>query len=237
MNIRMTIAVLSLAAVISFPAASSAETRFFIWPNQYSYGTPSGTFTWHTTSLGVNFGQGFGPVGFGTMLYYGPLANLTFAGSGLSGYSGQVVGGEVGLRFGLGAGPLGIGASAGYGGFVMNARGPSAPDAVLLSSLGLRFGIGAQAAIAPGLTLHGNWATLSGLSNRAEFSLSAPPIAVQHNGSGSGSEYNIGVTFSPLPLMSVYADYRSASIHNSWSGGGTSTTSYSGYVLGVNFRF
>jgi len=237
LRIRTKIAVLTLVSVLMLSVTAQAGTQVFIWPSNYSYGTPSGTFAWNTTSLGFRFDQGFGPVGFGTMLFYGPITNFSFAGSGLSGYNGQVVGGDAGLRFALGAGPLGFGAFAGYGGFVANARGPVASDAVLLSSLGFRLGFDARAAIAPGVTLRGNWTTLSGVSSRADISLSSPPVAVQHSGTGNGSEYNIGVTFSPLPLVSVFADYRSASFQNNWSGGGTTTTSYSGYFLGVEFRF
>lgn len=237
MKIRTKILILTLASVLMISATAQGGTKVFIWPSNFSYGTPSGTFAWNSTPFGFRFDQGFGPVGFGTMLFYGPISNFSFAGTGLPGYTGQVVGGETGLRFALGAGPLGIGASAGYGGFVLNARGPVASDAVLLSSLGFRLGVDARAAIAPGVTLHGSWTTLSGLNSRADMSLSSPPVAAQHTGTGNGSEYNIGVSFSPVPLVSVFADYRSATFQNTWSGGGTTTTSYSGYFLGVEFRF
>ncbi|MGH2436735.1 MAG: hypothetical protein ACRDFA_07060 [bacterium] len=237
MRIRTIMVVLTLGSILMLPAAAHADTQLYIWPSTYSYATPSGTFAWNTTALGLKFDQGFGPLGFRTMLFYGPVSNFSFAGSGLSGYGGQVVGGEGGLRFGLGLGPVGVGAFAGYGGFVMNARGPSAPDAVLLSSLGLRLGVDARAALAPGVTLRGNWTRLSGLNSRADISLSSPLVGAQHTGVGNGSEYTIGVTISPLPLVSVFADYRSASLQTNWSGGGSTTTSYSGYFLGVGLRF
>jgi hypothetical protein len=234
---RIGIAVVMLASLLMLPAGARAATQVFMWPSQFSYGTPSGTFGWNATNLGVRFGPALGPVEFGTMLYYGPLSNVSFAGSPLSGYGGQVVGGETGLRLGLGAGPIGLGAFAGYGGFVFNARGPVASDVVLLSSLGFRLGFDARMTVAPGVSLRGSWTALSGLSNRADIAMSSPAIAAQHTGSGSGSEFNVGVTFSPLPLVTAFAEYRSGTFLTNWSGGTLTSSSYSGYFLGVQFRF
>ena len=223
--------------VLMMPPGAHAATQVFMWPSQFSYGTPSGTFGWNATSFGVRFGPGFGPVEFGTMLHYGPISNMSFAGSTLSGYSGQVVGGETGLRFALGVGPVGVGAFAGYGGSVFNARGPVASDAVLLSSLGFRLGVDARMTVAPGVSLRGSWTALSGLNNRADISMSSPAIAAQHTGTGSGSEFNIGVTFSPVPLVTAFAEYRSGTFMTNWSSGALTSSSYSGYFLGVQFRF
>lgn len=226
-----------LAATLAAPPAAPAQTQVFLWPAQFSFGTPSGTFTWSATSLGVRFGPGLGPVEFGTTLSYGSITNLSFAGSLLSGYSGQMVAGEVGPRLALGAGPLGVGASAGYGGFVVNARGPASTDALLLSSLGFRLGLEGRLSIAPALALRGSWHALTGLSQRAEFSLSSPGVAAQHSGSGSGSEFRIGLAFSPLPLVEGFAEYRSGSFTTVWSAGGSTPSSYSGYLLGVRLSF
>lgn len=236
MRIPVTMALI-LIAVLAVPSAAPAATQFFLSPSQFTFATPSGTFTWSATSLGARFGPQLGPVEFGTMLSYAPVGALSFAGSPLSGYSGQMLTGEIGPRFGLGLGPIGVGASAGYGGFVMNARGPAASDAVLFSSLGFRLGVDARVSIAPTLSLRTGWTALTGLSTRADLSLSSPGLAAQHSGSGTGSEFTIGLVFAPLPLVTAFAEYRSGTFFTNWSGAGPTTSSYSGYVLGVSMRF
>lgn|GEM_PF-4759591 len=123
------------------------------------------------------------------------------------------------MRLGLGAGPLGVGAFAGYGGFVLNARGPTASDAILLSSLGFRLRVDGRLLIAPGVAFRAGWSSLPSLSNRADISMTSPAVAAQHAGPGSGSEYSLGLSFSPLPLVTVFADYRSGTFQTNWSGG------------------
>lgn len=229
--------VLVLTIALAVPSAARGATQFFLSPSQVTFATPSGAFTWNATSIGARFGPQLGPVEFGTMLSYAPVGGLSFAGSPLSGYSGQMLAGEIGPRFGLGFGPIGVGASLGYGGFVMSGRGPAASDGVLFSSLGFRLGLDARVTIAPTLSLRTGWTALSGLSTRADISLSSPGLAAQHAGSGSGSEFTIGLAFTPLPLVAAYAEYRSGSFFTNWSGAGPTSSSYRGYVLGVQMRF
>jgi len=92
-------------------------------------------------------------------------------------------------------------------------------------------------ALAPGVALRGSYAVLSGVSSQADISMSAPAVAARDTGSGSGSEYALGIAVSAAPLLTVFADYRSATLQPTWSGGGTTTTSTSGYYLGVQLRF
>ncbi|HEU5299381.1 MAG TPA: hypothetical protein VFW08_07795 [bacterium] len=232
------ITLLLLVTMLAIPPVTRAGTQVFLAPSQFTFATPSGTFNWSATSIGGRFGPSLGPLEFGTMLSYAPVNSLSFMGSPLSGYSGQMFAGEIGPRFALGFGPIGVGASAGYGGFVLNARGPAASDAVLLSSLGFRLGVDARLTVAPTLSVRAGWTALTGLSTRADFSVSAPvAVVAQHAGSGSGSEFSIGVSFAPLPLVAAYAEYRSGTFFTGWSGGGSTSSSYSGYVLGVQVRF
>ncbi|HET6781843.1 MAG TPA: hypothetical protein VFH67_07085 [bacterium] len=232
---RIVVLVVAVFTGLLMPAQAA---QVMIWPSQFSYGTPAGTFTWNSTAIGLRLDQPIGPfLALGTTLYYGPISNFSFAGSSLSGYSGQTLAGDISLRMGVSAGPLGLTAYAGYGGFGLNASGPSAPDRVVLSSLGFRTGTEAKVPLAPALSLQGSWTFQTGVNSSANISLSSPFTAAQHSGVGSGSEYQLVVVFSPLPRTGFFAGYRGGSHQNNWSGGGTTTTSYSGPFAGFEIRF
>jgi hypothetical protein len=42
---------------------------------------------------------------------------------------------------------------------------------------------------------------------------------------------------SPVPMTSVYAGYRSGTQQITWSGGGNTTNTWSGWLVGVDLRF
>jgi hypothetical protein len=57
-------------------------------------------------------------------------------------------------------------------------------------------------------------------------------------GSGTGNEYEVALVVSPVPTTSVYAGYRSGTQQITWSGGGGNTTNtWSGWMVGVDLRF
>ncbi|MDQ7842870.1 MAG: hypothetical protein QN141_07320 [Armatimonadota bacterium] len=237
MKTRVLPAAVLLVAFFGLPPAAQAATQAFLWPSQYAYATPAGTYRWSATTLGLQIGTGIGPAQVGGSFFYGPVDHLSFAGSPLAGFRGQLVGGEASLRLGLGAGGFGLGAFAGYGGFVFTATGPSPSDAVLLSSAGFRYGVDGRLPLAPGTVLRGSWTALAGLSNRAELAMSSPAVAAQHAGPGGGSEYSLGLALSPLPLVTAFVDYRTSTFQTTWSGGPVTSSTYTGYLVGVQLRF
>lgn len=231
----LSLAILGLAR----PAAAAAQ--FTIWPANYTYGTPSGQFTWTATTYAVTFEQSLAPfTSFRTNLAYGPTSNVTFAGSALSGYSGGVLLADAALRVGMQTGPVGLAAYGGYGGLFFNATGSTATDRAVLQSAGTRLGVEANVAPAPGVTFRSNYTIMTGLTTNANFAISTPPPGVTGNftGSGTGNEYEVALVFSPVPATSVYAGYRSGTQQITWSGGGGNTTNtWSGWLVGVDLRF
>jgi len=220
------------------PAYADAATQFTLWPAEFTYGTPSGTFTWNATMFGLRFDQPMGPlVSLQTSLRYGAIANLSFAGSSLSGSSGSTLVADSALRIGLRTGPVGVAAFGGYGGLLVNATGPAASDAVVLQSLSARLGVEVVAATSRGLELRGSYTLLPSITTRADISLTAPPTAASDSGSGSGSEYEITLLFSPVPVTTIFAGYRGGTHQISWSGGPATTTTFNGFVAGVELHF
>lgn len=234
--IAMTL--VTMLAGLLMPMAAHAAAQIVIWPAQFSYGTPSGTFTWNSTAIGLRLDQAIAPFSaVGTSFYYGSISNLTFAGGSLSGYSGQTLAGDLSLRLGMSAGPLGLTGYAGYGGSVLNASGPAASDRIVLTTLGFRVGAEAKIPLTSGLALRGSWTALTGLNSQANFSLSTPPTAASQSGTGSGSEYEVAVLFSPISQTSILAGYRAGTYQTAWSGSGTTTTRYDGFFVGLEIRF
>ncbi|HEX4841646.1 MAG TPA: hypothetical protein VFV60_05725, partial [bacterium] len=211
---RLGVVILGLLlAILGLARPVAAAAQFTIWPANYTYGTPSGQFTWTATTYAVAFEQSLAPfTSLRTNLAYGPTSNVTFSPSGaLSGYSGGVLLADAALRVGLQTGPVGLAAYGGYGGLFFNATGPTAADRVVLQSAGTRLGVEANVAAAPGVTLRGSYTITSGLTTNANFSVSQPPPGVTGNftGSGTGNEYEVALVLSPVPTTSVYAGYRS----------------------------
>jgi hypothetical protein len=237
---RMLIAglLLTITVVAARPEQAHAGAGVTIWPSEFSYGTPSGTVTWNTTALGLRFSSPVGPfLGIGADVYYGTPTNLRFNGSPLSGYSGQAVGGELALRFGTGLGPVGATAFAGYGVLSLNASGPTAPERIVLYSTGFRLGAEARVTIRDGLALKGRFTGVTGLNSSGNLSLTSPPLAVQDSGTGSGSEYEVSLSYSPVGLVSVSVGYRAGNHTTNWSSGGSTTTRFSGFFVGAQTGF
>jgi hypothetical protein len=68
--------------------------------------------------------------------------------------------------------------------------------------------------------------------------MSSPPVTGTFSGAGTGNEYEVDLVLSPVPLTSVYAGYRSGTQQISWSGGGGNTTNtFSGWMVGMDLRF
>jgi hypothetical protein len=239
---RLSVLVVGLSLAVLMPARmAAAATQLSIWPADYTYGTPAGQFAWSATSYGIGFEQSLGPfVSLQTRLAYGPMTNFYFRGAAMSGYTGSVVVGDTALRVGLNTGPIGLSAFGGYGGLFFNASGSTASDRVILQSSGARLGVEASVTPAPGVLLRGSYTMTTALTTNANVSVSSPPpaVAASYNGSGSGNEYEIALLLSPVPLTSVYAGYRSGTQQISWSGGGGNTTNtFSGWIVGVELRF
>ncbi len=238
---RLGALVIGLSLAVLMPArTAAAATQLSIWPADYTYGTPAGQFAWSATSYGIGFEQSLGPfVSLQTRLAYGPITNLNFRGSALSGYTGSVLLADSALRVGLSAGPVALAAFGGYGGLFFNATGPTAPDRVLLLSSGARLGVEASVAPAPGILLRGTYTVATALTTNANVSVSAPlpAVAATYNGTGNGNEYEIALVLSPVPLTSVYAGYRSGTQQISWTGGGNTTNTFSGWIVGMELRF
>lgn len=238
---RLGVVILGLAlTVLGLTRPVAAAAQFTIWPANYTYGTPSGQFTWTATTYGVTFAQSLAPfTSLRTNLAYGPTSNVTFGGSGLSGYSGGVLLADTALRVGLQTGPVGLAVYGGYGGLFFNATGSTAADRVVLQSAGTRLGVEANMSPAPGVVLRGSYTMTTGLTTSANFSISNPPPGVTGNfaGSGTGNEYEVALVLSPVPTTSVYAGYRSGTQQITWSGGGNTTNTFNGWLVGVDLRF
>jgi len=238
MRLLIVLAVVALL-IGMFPAGSAeAATQFSIWPAEFSYGIPApGTFTWTSTMFGLRFGQPLGPfVGLDTTLRYGAVANLSYSGTSLSGYSGSTFVADSVLRVGVRAGTFSVAGFGGYGGLLMNAT--SGSNNIVLQSLGPRLGVEASLALSGGLVLRGSYTILPSLTTRADIvSTGPPPPAGQSSGSGTGNEHEIALTYSPLPVTTVFVGYRGMTQSISWSGAGTTSTSFSGFTAGVELHF
>ncbi len=237
---RLGVVILGLSLVIlglARPVAAAAQ--FTIWPADYTSGTPSGQFAWSATTYAIAFEQSLAPfTSLRTNLAYGPTSYVNFRGSALSGYSGGVLLADAALRVGMQTGPLGLTAYGGYGGMFFNATGPTASDRVVLQSAGTRLGVEANVVPAPGVSFRGSYTMTTGLTTNASLSISNPVVAGSFTGSGTGNEYEIALVLSPVPTTSMYAGYRSGTQQITWSGGGGNTTNtFSGWMVGVDLRF
>src|SRR2546425_7871148 len=224
---RAFFCVISILSLVVIPVDDArAAMQFTLWPAQFSYGTPSGTFAWNSTMFGFRFDEPLGPfVSLRSDLRYGSLANPSFTATSMSGYSGSTWIADTAFRVGLRTGPVGFAAYGGYGGLFFNATGPSPSDSVVLRNLSSRLGVEATVATSGGLTLRGSYAWITSLSANADFSVSPLPPA-SRVGTGSGSEYEITLLYSPVPVTTVFAGYRGGSSQISWSGGGTNNSTF-----------
>jgi hypothetical protein len=236
----IVVALTLAAAMILFPlhSQSLAATEFVVWPAQFSYGTPSGAVTWNSTVYGLRYDSNILPnFGFVTDLYFGSISNPALGGSALNSFSGQTVAGDLGLRLSGSLGPLDLAARGGYEGLALNATGPTAVDRVLLVTSGLDVGADVKLHLVSGLALRGSFTYLPSLNNSANLSFSSPPSTAQFNGTGNGTEYEVDLSYSFIPQFSVFGGYRAGSYQMMWSGSGSTTATFSGYVFGLDTRF
>jgi hypothetical protein len=218
---------------------AEAAAQFSIWPSTYSYGTPppAGTFTWNATMFGVRLGQPLGPfVSLQSTLKYGSITNLSLGPTSL-GSTGSTLVADSALQFGLGAGPISLAAYLGYGALVLNASGPGPADRVILLNQGTRVGVEATLATSRGLVVRGSYTLLPSLTSSSNISLPAQGITTQQNGNGSGSEYEITVLYSPVPVTTLFAGYRGGTHQTTWSGGQNTTATFNGWMVGVELGF
>jgi len=237
---RVLLCVIAILALVVIPTEmADAAMQFTLWPAEFSYGTPSGTFAWNSTLFGFRFDEPLGPfVSLRSDLRYGAVANPSFTATSMSGYSGSTWIADTAFRVGLRTGPVGFAAYGAYGGFFFNAKGPSASDNVVLRNLSSRLGVEATVAASGGLVLRGSYTWITSLTANADFSMSGPPaVADSRSGTGSGSEYEITLQYSPVPVTTVFAGYRGGSSQISWSGGGTNNSTFQGYLVGVELHF
>jgi hypothetical protein len=236
-TLALSLALAVALVTVPYQSRAQAATEFVVWPAQYSYGTPSGAFTWNSTVLGLRFTNRIAPhFGFGAGLYYGSVANLALAGSGLGGFTGSTLAGDLSLRFGTSIGLLDLGAYGGYQAFGMAANGSTPSDRILLQTSGLRTGADIRFHLASGLVLRGGVTILPSLNSSENLSLSSPPTAAQFNGTGNGTEYELGLGYS-LTDFSAFVGYRSGNYQTNWSGDGSTSTTFSGYVFSLESRF
>jgi hypothetical protein len=193
---------------------------------------------WNSTMYGLRFDSGILPhFGFVTDLYFGSISNPTLGGSGLSGFSGQTVAGDFGLRLGGSVGRLDMAVFGGYEGLALNATGPTAADRILLLTSGLDVGADIKLHVVRGLAVRGSFTYLPSLNSSANFSFSSPPSNAQFNGTGNGTEYEVDLSYSFIPQLSLFGGYRSASYQTAWSGSTSTATTFSGYIFGLETRF
>jgi hypothetical protein len=239
---RLGVVILGLSlAILGLARPVAAAAQFTIWPANYSYGTPppAGQFTWSATTYAITFEQSLAPfTSLRTNLAYGPTNTVNLNGSALSGFSGGVLLADAALRVGMQTGPVGLTAYGGYGGLFFNATGSTASDRVVLQSSGTRIGVEANMSPAPGVSFRGSYTVTTGLTTNANISITSPLVTGAFSGSGTGNEYELALVLSPVPMTSMYAGYRSGTQQITWSGGGGNTTNtWSGWMVGVDLRF
>src|SRR3989442_15859497 len=130
---RVLLCVIAILALVVIPTEmADAAMQFTLWPAEFSYGTPSGTFAWNSTLFGFRFDEPLGPfVSLRSDLRYGAVANPSFTATSMSGYSGSTWIADTAFRVGLRTGPVGFAAYGGYGGAFFNATRPSAPGHIV----------------------------------------------------------------------------------------------------------
>ena len=86
---RVLLCVIAILALVVIPTEmADAAMQFTLWPAEFSYGTPSGTFAWNSTLFGFRFDEPLGPfVSLRSDLRYGAVANPSFTATSMSGYS------------------------------------------------------------------------------------------------------------------------------------------------------
>src|SRR3989442_2133794 len=142
---RVLLCVIAILALVVIPTEmADAAMQFTLWPAEFSYGTPSGTFAWNSTLFGFRFDEPLGPfVSLRSDLRYGAVANPSFTATSMSGYSGSTWIADTAFRVGLRTGPVGFAAYGGYGGAFFYPQGPSAADnGAVLDPCSLRRGRG-----------------------------------------------------------------------------------------------
>src|SRR2546425_13378474 len=168
---RVFLCVMTILALVVIPAEmADAAAQYTLWPAQFSYGTPSGTFAWNSTMFGFRFDEPLGPfVSLRSDLRYGSLANPSFTATSISGYSGSTWIADSAFRVGLRTGPIGFAAYGGYGGLFFNATRPAPSDNRVLPNPSRRLGGEATGATSRGLTLRGRYTWVTSLTANADI--------------------------------------------------------------------
>src|SRR2546428_3974827 len=151
---RAFFCVISILSLVVIPVDDArAAMQFTLWPAQFSYGTPSGTFAWNSTMFGFRFDEPLGPfVSLRSDLRYGGLANPSFTATSISGYSGSTWIADSAFRVGLRTGPIGFAAYGGYGGPLFNTTRPAPSGNAVPRNLSRRAGVGATGPTSRGPT-------------------------------------------------------------------------------------
>src|SRR2546422_1042849 len=147
---RVFLCVMTILALVVIPAEmADAAAQFTLWPAEFSYGTPLGTFAWNSTLFGFRFDEPLGPFeSLRSDLRNGAVANPSFTATTMSGYTGSTWIADTAFRVGLRTGPVGFAAYGGYGGLFVNAPGPPPSGNVLLRNPSRPLGGGATGATA-----------------------------------------------------------------------------------------
>src|SRR2546428_2322831 len=124
---RVFLCVMTILALVVIPAEmADAAAQFTLWPAEFSYGTPLGTFAWNSTLFGFRFDEPLGPfVSLRSDLRYGAVANPSFTATTMSGYTGSTWIADTAFRVGLRTGPVGFAAYGGYGGGLLSTQKPA----------------------------------------------------------------------------------------------------------------
>src|SRR2546428_5711182 len=162
---RAFFCVISILSLVVIPVDDArAAMQFTLWPAQFSYGTPSGTFAWNSTMFGFRFDEPLGPfVSLRSDLRYGGLANPSFTATSMSGYSGSTWIADTAFRVGLRTGPIGFAAYGGYGGLFVNATRPAPSANVAPRNPSSRLGVEDTGATAGGPVLRGRYQWITSL--------------------------------------------------------------------------
>ena len=234
-----TISCLLMASLIALALGTPARAALFsIWPANFTYGTPSGGFTWNSLIFGARFDEPLGGAVFlRASLLPGIITNLSFSGSPLSGYSGLTGFVESSYRVGFGTGQVSVSAYGGVGGMLLYAYGPATGDNVFLGNIGGRLGVEAIVSASPGIALRGSYTIMPSLTSTAAIFMSSPSVSAVWRGAGTGSEGEVALTYTPAPETTWFAGYRSGIAQISWSGAGTTTSMFNGWVVGLESHF
>lgn len=104
----------------------------------------------------------------------------------------------------------------------------------MLSTLGFRLGAEATVSLSRSVALRANYTTITSQNSEANTSI---PVPAQDTGTGTGQEYEIVLLFTPVASTGAFIGYRSGNYQTTWSGFGTTTSTFDGWFAGVQLSF